>query len=617
MKSIDSIEKSLEERLSPKNRCIGEQQLQNHDCEKQKISTSKFFRIEFSQSISDKTKEFLKKKLNLILDFPERFGLKIYHSNHLLRFIDRETYESEMGRPIPKNIPLPASYIKKITSINTYKVTIIIPKLIDSAEVVVNITRNIYAKLIGRIFFNEQILSLEFYQQSTIGQNHYTPAIPEILSFFRKTSFSPTSLQSHCEKIARSYQLDNLKHAAEIKQQLTKEWHVKWETQSLSKEDKNTIESVFQELREEFIRNPKQFYESFKKSIKQLNSELNFILPHEFKAYKSFEEKNFIHYIRSVKNKLDEISSLIGFVEELYRLIKQSPGIEDLKDVNLQIRSLMKQMRREKKVVHFYVPNMPQNSDLRSVKNRFPLILLKLLPPQTPLQDWEKEVKKLELNFSESIYSKIYSTLHNLGQWSLFLKELKKGDFIESLEGQRLKKLLNILKFKKTPIETLQSNLGVLLEMSEELSLQNSTKEKPRQLVPIEDLSKAWSYFISSILTLFFYKEFTNFSRLPQEFSSENFLKSILKFVEKQCALGINYFHIIKLLLLIYEKKEVDSLEFIIYSLEKPQNILRYTLHQLMLPKIENENLKDRLKKLPQYRDAWIAAYHNRMLENL
>ena len=30
----------------------------------------------------------------------------------------------------------------------------------------------------------------------------------------------------------------------------------------------------------------------------------------------------------------------------------------------------------------------------------------------------------------------------------------------------------------------------------------------------------------------------------------------------------------------------------------------------------ENEQLKNRLKKLPQFRDAWISAYQNRLLEN-
>ena len=152
MKSIDSIEKSLEDRFDPKQRRIGEFQFRDHDCEKQKKSISNFFRVKFSQSIPDETKSFLNEKLHVILDFPEKFGLNMHHGNHLLRFTDRESFEAEMGKPLPKKISLPASHLKTTKSLNNYIVTIIVPKKIDTAEVVVNITRNIFAKLSGSIF---------------------------------------------------------------------------------------------------------------------------------------------------------------------------------------------------------------------------------------------------------------------------------------------------------------------------------------------------------------------------------------------------------------------------------------------------------------------------------
>jgi hypothetical protein len=35
-----------------------------------------------------------------------------------------------------------------------------------------------------------------------------------------------------------------------------------------------------------------------------------------------------------------------------------------------------------------------------------------------------------------------------------------------------------------------------------------------------------------------------------------------------------------------------------------------------MRPQTENVSLEKRLEKLPQYRDAWIAAYQNRLNES-
>ena len=162
MKSFDSNDKSFEERFDPKLRTIGDSQLQNHDQEKEQTPTSKIFRLEFSESIPLETKTFLSKKLPDILDFPGRLGLKINYASHLLRFIDQTTYETEIGSPLPKNIILPASRIDSFIDSRSFKVTIILPKKLETTEVIVNITRNVFSKLFGNIFFNEQILPLEF-----------------------------------------------------------------------------------------------------------------------------------------------------------------------------------------------------------------------------------------------------------------------------------------------------------------------------------------------------------------------------------------------------------------------------------------------------------------------
>ena len=50
MKSFESIEKSLEDRLHPKRRTIGESQLREHDQKKLQLPASKIFHIEFSKS---------------------------------------------------------------------------------------------------------------------------------------------------------------------------------------------------------------------------------------------------------------------------------------------------------------------------------------------------------------------------------------------------------------------------------------------------------------------------------------------------------------------------------------------------------------------------------------
>ncbi|MDE0792147.1 MAG: hypothetical protein OSB08_00735 [SAR324 cluster bacterium] len=616
MKSLDSIDKSFEERFDPKLRSIGATQLQNYDSQKEHIPPSKFFRIEFSTSIPEETKIFLKGKLPSILDFSEKFGLQIPHANHVLRFIDQQTYEGEIGTALPKTVTLPASRLKIINTARSYEVTIILPRELNTAELIVNITRNLFSKLCGNIFFNEQILPLEFYQHSAQGQKQVSAAIPEILFLVEELNVPSKSLQAFCESVAKSYRLDLKKEGAKIRKQLISEWREKWTSQSLSTEEQHTLDAIFSEIKQTYRTNPEKFNQTLVERIEQLNTQLHFILPHERRAYENFKQKRFPHYIRSVKNKLEEISALSGFIEELQNLLNQAPEATDIEGVGAQIRSRMKELRRDKKVIQFYVPELPQNPELKRIRQRFPLSLIKMLPSGTPLKEWSKGIKRLEKNYTESIYSKLYAALHSLSEWTLAFQEKRSDSFKESADGQRLKKLLPVLKYRAPAIKGLQSTLGVLLDLSEQSAPKTTDNESHRQLVPLDDFSKAWSYFISSILSMLYYQQSSASATLPQGFRTENYLKSILKFVDRQCSRGINHFHIVKLLWLVYEKKGTDALPFLLYCVQKPQDILRYTLHLTMRTQTEQISIEKRLEKLPQYRDAWISTYQNRLNES-
>ena len=616
MKSFDSIDKSFEERFDPKLRTIGESHLQNYDKQKELIPPSKYFRIEFSTSISEKTKNFLNGKLPGILDFSGKFGLQLPHAGHLLRFLDQQTYESEIGSALPKNVTLPASRLKVNNTTRSYEVTIILPGELNSAELIVNITRNLFSKLCGNIFFNEQILPLEFYRQSVNRQKQSSAAVPEILFMVEELNFPSKSLQAFCESVAKSYMLELKKEGVKIRKQLISEWREKWKSQSLSTEEQHTLDSIFSEFKQTFRTNPEIFNQTLIERIQQLNTQLHFILPHERRAYENFNQQRFTHYIRSVKNKLEEISALSGFIEELHELLNQAPEAADMEGVGAQIRSRMQELRRDKKVIQFYVPEMPQNPDLKRIQQRFPLSLIKMLPSGTPLKEWSKEIKRLEKSYAESMYSKLYAALHSLSEWTLALQENRIDSFKESADAQRLKKLLAVLKYRAPALVGLQSTLGIMLDLSEQSLPKSKDNEAPRQLVPLDDFSKAWSYFISAILTMHYYQQDSASATLPQGFRTENYLKSILEFVDRQCSRGINHFHIVKLFWLVYEEKGTDALPFLLYCVQKPQDILRYTLHLTMRPQTENSNLEKRLEKLPQYRDAWIAAYQNRLNES-
>ena len=616
MKSIDNIEKSLDERFDEKLFTIRESHIKEFDLQKKPKKTSSFFHIEFSESIPENTKEFLKEKIPNILDFPSKFGLNPVFASNSLYFIDKDTYEKEMGQLLPENIRLPASSLKTNSTQKKFKIIIILPNFIDKADVLVNITRNIFSKLCGKIYFEEQIMPLEFYNQHSKEQKRIFVGIPEILNLINEFNFPSKILSSNEEPCLNSSKTFLKRQFNDFQKKMLIEWGEKWKDKKLSLDEKHIIESIFSEFIDEFNKNPEKFFKSISKQIKILNSEINFILPHEISTYVNFESNRFIHFIRVVKLKLEEINSLTEFIEEIDSLLKNKPDLDDLNTLNKLIHSRMKKMVKEKKVIKFFIPELLNNSDFKKLKKKLPLFLIKFLPKGTPISNWSKEIKKLETNYSSSIYSKIYSSLHSLSLWIVELQKSNNRNFLESVDGKNLKKLIYILKYRTNSLRMLENNLGIFLEAGENLS-SKITNEKLRHYIPLGDLCNAWSYFISYILTLHYYREFAHFKPLAKGFNSDNFLKSILNFVEKKCYEGINHFHIAKLLWLLYENEKTYSLEFVIFCIKKPENILRYILHQVILPENEKKNIEIRLRKLNNYRDALNSVYQKRFYQQL
>ena len=97
--------------------------------------------------------------------------------------------------------------------------------------------------------------------------------------------------------------------------------------------------------------------------------------------------------------------------------------------------------------------------------------------------------------------------------------------------------------------QILAKHAWILLDISEKSEPRSeSGSANQRQKIPLDEFRTAWSYFIASVLTLHFYQEQIKSADLPQGFHADNYTKTILRYVDRQCTRGINHFHIVKLL---------------------------------------------------------------------
>ena len=58
-----------------------------------------------------------------------------------------------------------------------------------------------------------------------------------------------------------------------------------------------------------------------------------------------------------------------------------------------------------------------------------------------------------------------------------------------------------------------------------------------------------------------------------------------------------------------------NTLKFILFCLQNPNENLRFILNQVMLPQSGSLSLDRRLEKLPKYGSAWVTAFQNRLDE--
>ena len=129
-------------------------------------------------------------------------------------------------------------------------------------------------------------------------------------------------------------------------------------------------------------------------------------------------------------------------------------------------------------------------------------------------------------------------------------------------------------------------------------------------------LLKAWAYLLSTLLTLEFYQSPTYREFVPDGFQPEQYMSSIHRFIQRQASKGINFYQLVILFLLAYEKTPENTLEFLHFCLRNPMMTLRYVLERTLAPLAKGDSLQKRLDQLPLHRDTLLEAYCKRWLQS-
>jgi len=640
----------MDERFGRFNKEAWNSKIQAHDSTKLDAPVNPMQllkRLSFSENLSWECIGFLKQLMPKILDSANSLGLKLRSADYLIVFQDRKAYEKETGAPLAARVPLPASRLDQDPTTRQYTITVILEEPLQSKDLLINLTRTLFSKLFGDIYLKEQILNHKFYKEcasSTLKQ--LTAGSSEKLEVIGLVPFDSDALKNHCEPFSKP---QRGRKKTPPKTLLVGEWRRKLEKDLLNRMEKEGLEQIFEDFVEFFRQHPKDVVNSAITAIETFNDQVRFILPHEQKGYKQFKADNPTHFIRAAANKLEELIALSGFVDDVLGLLKEAQDAEALQQLKKEAQASARQLKTKRKVKVFLVPDYPLSPTQKKQQRKFPLFLMKQIASEVPIQNWAKEIKKLEKRYESSIYQKLFEALLLSAKFmeAHLQEEQQKGSieaFKKSKNQSRLNQLAHVLRFRLPALKEMRAGLGVILDCSEATQLQQRHQKFP--LVPFR---RAWSYFISSLLTVHHYKLLsqsgarsgreagkkadTTSEGFSYKWNMGKYQRSIELFTEKQVQKNINQFHIVQLFFLIYKKdlekdleknseahSEAHSVAFLLYMLQSPQMLLRFVLHQMMAPLTQTgtkQSLPERIEQLPKHCDTLIHVYEERIQESV
>ena len=404
----------FEERFKPAKPVFDEKTL--HELNQGKVFTSKnaeLRNLRFSKGLDSQVVHELKRLVQALLEYADLRGFRLRDANHPVFITDRAGYEKESGSRLPDHIPLPASRLDFHKVANVFTVTVILPENLESSEVRINLTRSLFSKLFGEIHFLEKIQSLEFYRQQFQDDLDSSAGIPEILDLLSTLEFPSELLEARLETEASRFGFSLPKDTRALILELAKEWNQRWENKGLG-EDEDFLKLVYRDFCLHLKEDPQAIQQQMIDQLKQLDHQFHLILPHDARGYSIFEKEQPLQFLRSYAFRLEELQSLMGFIEELEQQLENSDETESLAGMRAALMLRMRELRRAGKVRPYLMPEIEQDQLMKIRASRFPLKMVKWLPPGSPLETWNDHFEKMKKQYTQSFYAKIYLALNAL-----------------------------------------------------------------------------------------------------------------------------------------------------------------------------------------------------------
>ena len=455
-------------------------------------------RIRFRGEVPEKITRLLTGWIPELIEFAIGQGLTLRDPYLDLEVFSRAAFEADQGG-LPAGLKLPASSYHFDPLPHRYSVRVVLPESLDSTEAMLTVLRSVLARIYGDVFLREEIYTLAAYREDVeSGAEDASAGLAEQLTLLAELPVAHPPLEAALAAYARNVGINHKKHPEQARKSFFKESSADFERQRLAPERQTLIEDAFAAYRAALVDDPGPEVERLLEAVEALNRQLTFLPPAEEPGYRRLRSNNPLHFLRSVKLRLEFLlEALSGAVEDFDAL--DAPGAVLSPLAEERVGGNLSHLEREGLARPYLVPGATLSDDLERKRLAFPLEVQGMLARFPRTDHPERLFNSLRKKLESNLHQRLYHALVLLRQW-IRRHESGQGEAFAQSDGRdRLKGMVANFRFRKPLVESLFIRIGVVLEVAErQADALGGGVAKAR--FPAEAFARAWGQFAAHAL---------------------------------------------------------------------------------------------------------------------
>lgn len=551
----------LDARFDPKYKTLFKEKIESFD--KTAVQTEVQIPIDFFGEFDNKTRQAVSNLVERVIKNSLFHNLKLRRTNPSIQFYTRLSWSAKHRSETKKSqINLPAATIDR-QQVNPL-IQVIIPEKAESIETVIKIARLLFAKLFGKLYFDEHIPDKPVFKAILRDRGEDTVGKTEKIHFCRLMDVYPATIERYFVQLGRELKIPGGK----AKEQGKKEFFKRLEQgeNDSDKIEQELLDGIFSYHREKLAENYQLFFGTVTDTLFNTLPKIGLILPHERKIYLSLQERMQPALFDGISDRLQLVKSCLEDVEGAYQYINECKDVDlaDFATSDYWIQVLgdrLAYLRRKGLVKLFLIENAILAPNQRRQMLEFPLwVWRKRLYRYYPDTSPSKVIQLIQTQYKESIFQKLFEVAFRAVNCLKNLQRSGSPRMDATIDYQRLKSIISWFEFRKPIME----DVLYTCKVCSEFTWPHSKKEHGGKDI-IGSFEQGWSYFISFALIHQFYLKRASRAEGNADRKAEQFFsiveKYILQRIENQLFFQISY-----LLLEIYRKSG--------FNLEIPINLI-------------------------------------------